>query len=82
VKEIPMAKWTAEIESDGSTVYAWVAFNPEWGTFATSKPEHARVFDSEAEVLAWIQRLKVQGAKPVKVRERTPILATAGKRRR
>jgi hypothetical protein len=82
VKGIPMAKWTAEIESKGSKLYAWVAFNPEWGTFATSNPDHARVFDSEADVSAWIARLKVQGAKPVKVREGTPVLATAGKRRR
>ena len=46
-------EWTAEIQSNGFTLYAWVAFNPEWDTFATSNIEGARMFRSEADVAAW-----------------------------
>jgi hypothetical protein len=71
-------EWTAEITSG---LYAWFAYNPEWGTFATSNIDHARMFESEADVLAWIQRLKVQGAEPVKVRAGKPVRPMAGIRR-
>lgn len=74
-------EWTAAIVSKGVTVYAWIAFSPEWGTFATSNIDHARMFDSEAEVLAWIERLKVHGAEPVKVRAGKPVRSAADQRR-
>ena len=62
-------EWTAEIQSNGFALYAWVAFNPEWETFATSNIDHARTFKDE--VVAWIERLKIEGARPVRAISRS-----------
>jgi hypothetical protein len=61
-------EWTAEILILGSTLYAWFAFDPKWDTFATELSEHARMFESEADVDAWIERLKVPNATAVRIR--------------
>jgi hypothetical protein len=67
-QEMPR-EWTAEIEYAGELVYAWFAFNPTLETFATELLDHARLFDSAADVQAWIDRLKVPNAAPVRVKD-------------
>jgi hypothetical protein len=63
-------EWTAEIDGNGhGTLWAWTAFNRTFGTFATENPEHARRFDSKEAVAAWIERLKVKDAKPVRLKK-------------
>lgn len=69
---------TAEIASG---LYAGFAFHPEFGTFATSNIDHARMFESEPDVIAWIEWPKVQGAEPVKVRAGKPVRTMAASRR-
>ncbi|WP_422932211.1 hypothetical protein [Singulisphaera sp. PoT] len=61
-------EWTAEITKDGLTLWAWMAYNPKFDTFATDRREHARLFRSAEEVEAWVARLNVLNATPVRVR--------------
>lgn len=61
-------EWTAEITKDGLTLWAWMAYNPTFDTFATERREHARLFRSAEEVEAWAVRLGVPNARPVRVR--------------
>ncbi|WP_422923696.1 hypothetical protein [Singulisphaera sp. PoT] len=65
-------EWTAEILKDGMTLYAWMAYNRAYDTYATDRLEHARLFRSEAEVDAWAVRLGVPNARPIRVRGEEP----------
>lgn len=61
--------WTAVIEAGGKPpLYAWMAYNARFDTFATDKAEHARLFKSRQEVEAWIARLGIKAARPVQMK--------------
>lgn len=59
--------WTAEILIGGLTLYAAVAKNLKYGTFATEVLEHARMFKTQLEVEEWILRLQVPNATPMNI---------------
>jgi hypothetical protein len=60
-------EWTAEITVEGhSPVYAWVAYNKQFDTFATATKDHARTFATKEDVERWIERLKVKNAQPIR----------------
>ncbi|WP_422932239.1 hypothetical protein [Singulisphaera sp. PoT] len=62
--------WTAVIEADGKPrLYAWMAYNAKFDTFATDNPKHARMFKSRQDVEAWIARLKIKDAKPIRMKD-------------
>lgn len=62
--------WTAEIQGNGhGTLWAWVAYNPKLGTFATANRDHARRFSSKQDVEDWITRLKVGDAKAIRLKD-------------
>jgi hypothetical protein len=63
-------EWSAEIKVSGHpTLYAWVAYNAKFDTFATDKVEHARTFETREEVEGWITRLHIKNATPVRIRK-------------
>ena len=65
-REVTMSEsarpWTAEILIDGQILYAWMARDPKYGTFAIANRDHARRFRTKEDVEGWIQRLKVPNA--------------------
>lgn len=63
--------WTAEILIDGMTLYAAVAKNPKYGTFAIEERERSRRFKTQLEVEEWIQRLEVPNATPINLNNPT-----------
>jgi len=63
--------WTAQILVNGLTLYAAVAKDLKYGTFAIEDLDKARMFRTQLEVEEWILRLGVPNATPININNPT-----------